>query len=360
MNKFESFAAGVINSIPADQNLPVRIEFGIFQPVSEDALDGAYTGVKLISKGDSLEVTNWLPASRFEQIFAEHAHQVWTLLRKPPAIPQGFMEFIRGRAQDAIVEKNLTQERKNSPEGRLVYTALKTQFCDEVAEVIRTGENPTTEPKLICGDSFDPQGNEEFFARALPREIQDIMTQCQIVAEQARESGDKNTTDLEWPDIALLPAELIVRVPRLFEIEVQDGIGQVTLALDPAKYGAIFFRCTHEGLPVHVSNIPFSVFEFNESFSWGYRGTGPFNVAKNVINAFVPPESDGKPAREANTTYWGIRKQTFASHTADAVAEAFYEQMLVKIPAWGGYISAPRIKQWILAEVARRGGAERE
>jgi hypothetical protein len=356
MNKFESFARGVINSIPADHNLPVRIEFGIFQPVSEDALDGAYTGVKLISNDDSLEVTNWLPASRFEQVFGQHAHQVWALLRKPPSTPEGFMEFIKGKVQDQVVEKNLEQKRKNLPEGRLDYSALKTQFCDEVAEVICTGENSITEPKLICGDSFDPQGNEEFFGRALPPEIQEIMSQCQAVAEEAAQRGDKNTTDLEWPDLAQIPAELIVRVPRPFEIEVQDGIGQVTLALDPAKYGAIFFRCQNEGLTVHVTNIPFSVFEFSESFSWGYRGTAPFITGKNVLNAFVPPESDGEPAIEKITTYWGIRKQTFASHTANDLAPEFYEQMFVKLPAWGGYISAQRMKQWILAAIARRGG----
>jgi hypothetical protein len=204
-----------------------------------------------------------------------------------------------------------------------------------------------------------------------PRNLADLPPGCSIGTSALRRQSQILALR---PDIAIrmMRGNIDTRLRKLDDGEVDAiilaaaglrriGLGaRITLALDPAKYGAIFFRCTHEGLPVHVSNIPFSVFEFNESFSWGYRGTGPFNVAKNVINAFVPPESDGKPAREANTTYWGIRKQTFASHTADAVAEAFYEQMLVKIPAWGGYISAPRIKQWILAEVARRGGAERE
>jgi hypothetical protein len=266
------------------------------------------------------------------------------------------LAFIKGRVQDQLVEKNLEEKRKNSPEGRLDYSALRTKFCDEVAEAIRTGGNPIEKPARICGDSFDPPGNEEFFAKALPKEIQDIMNQCEAIAEEARENNEKNTTDLEWPELSLIPKDLIVHIPRPFEIEVQDGIAQVTLALDPDKYGAIFFRCCHEGLQVHVTNIPFSVYEFNESFSWGYRGTGPFNVAKNVINTFVPPESDGKLAREARSTYWGIHKQTFASYTADVAAADFYEQMFVKLPAWGGYISAQRIKQWILGEMARRGG----
>lgn len=352
MNKFEDFAQSVVESLFIDRDGPLRIEFGIFQPVSEGFAQGEYTGVEIGQNNNNLSITQWLPDSRLDQLFGQHTDAVRSLMRKPPPLPEGFMQYIKGRAQDSQTEARLDEARRSSPDGRLDYSGLKTAFSDQVAETIQTGNNPVATRARICGDSLDPAGNQEFFARALPKPIRDVMNECQRIAKEAAAHGDKNTSVPEWPDLELIPTEFIVRDPRPYEIEATDGVAQVTLALDPATHGVILFRCMHDGLGVVVTNVPFSVFEHCESFGWGYRGAGPYNFSKNIINAFVPPGSDGKPEVEANRSYWGVRKQTFASYTADKIAAEFYKKVFLRIPAWGGYISAQRMKEWILGRVA--------
>jgi hypothetical protein len=355
LNKFEYFARDVVESLSADTRGVVSIEFGIFQPMSERNLDGEYTGVRLSQVGDSCEITAWLHDSRLEELFGQRSPRVRELLRELPAIPEDFTTFFKGNAQDAAAEARLAERRRESSEGRLDYTALNTQFCDQVREARSTGRNSILTRPSICGDTFDPAGNADLFAAALPKPIQELVLKCQRLSQRAVAMGTSKLSPIEWPDIASIPLEFIVPAPRPFELAVADGIPQITLALDPSTYGIVLFRCMHHDVEVCVTNVPFSVFEQSDSFSWGYRGMGSLGLARNIINAFVPPGFDGMPEVRMGLSHWGLHKQTFASHTAEKISSEFYEQMLAKIPSWGGVISAQRIKAWILSQVIRAG-----
>jgi hypothetical protein len=350
INQYEDFATSVLKSLFLDIKKILQLEFGIFQPVLEESFTGEYTGVDLALSENPLRVSAWLPDVRFDQIFKDSSSDVRALLCKSPPIPEGFKHFIRGREQDSLIDARLSEMRSSSPDGRLHYTELTTPFSAHVAEAIRTGINPVAQPARICGDSLDPAGNEEFFARALPKPIRDVLSECQRAVREAKAHRHRKIGVIEWPDLESVPSEYIAHAPRPYELDAMDGTPQVALALDPATHGVIMFRCQRDGVTVVVTNIPFSVLEHAETFNWGFKGLASYNLAKNIINAFVPPGSDGKPEREARESYWGAKKRTFASYTADKIAEDFYTELLTKLPGWSGYISAQRMREWILGK----------
>ena len=44
-----------------------------------------------------------------------------------------------------------------------------------------------------------------------------------------------------------------------------------------------------------VTNVPWTVIQHSpDGFEWGYEGSGPADLALNILNAFVPSGSDGQ------------------------------------------------------------------
>lgn len=89
-----------------------------------------------------------------------------------------------------------------------------------------------------------------------------------------------------------------------------------------------------------VTNVPWSVIHHSPNgFEWGYMGSGPADLALNILNAFAPPGSDGQPAVKCF--------EGFSSYTASMLHQEFKNHFLVGLPEKGGTITADDIKEWI-------------
>lgn len=97
------------------------------------------------------------------------------------------------------------------------------------------------------------------------------------------------------------------------------------------------------------TNVPWSVVEHSpDGFEWSYAGSGPSDLALNILNAFIPPGSDSqRPVR----CFEGE-----ASKTAAALHQCFKEEFLAGLPAEGGTIPGEVIRAWIEARIVRVSG----
>jgi len=90
------------------------------------------------------------------------------------------------------------------------------------------------------------------------------------------------------------------------------------------------------------TNVSWSVVQHSpDGPEWGYPGSGPGDLALNILNAFFPPESDGYPAVKCH--------RGKCSRTAFTLHHEFKFQFIATLPPEGGTIPALTIKVWIEA-----------
>lgn len=94
-------------------------------------------------------------------------------------------------------------------------------------------------------------------------------------------------------------------------------------------------------------NVAWSVFAGSIGYEWGYGGSGPHELAMNILNQFVPPGTDGFKPCKVDTPWWGERSQTFASKTAVCLVGEFKATFLEKLPLQGGVIEGQVIQEWL-------------
>ncbi len=88
------------------------------------------------------------------------------------------------------------------------------------------------------------------------------------------------------------------------------------------------------------TNVPWSVISHSpDGFNWGYNGSGPADLALNILNAFVPPGTDGHEAVDC----WKGQ----CSQTAWDLHRDFKNFFLAQLPVDGGMILAQTIEYWI-------------
>lgn len=80
---------------------------------------------------------------------------------------------------------------------------------------------------------------------------------------------------------------------------------------------------------------------------WGYLGSGPSNLALDILAALVPAGADGMPSVDApggacSATAWRLR-------------HPFKEQVLARLPYEGGVIDASRIWEWMASAFSEEG-----
>jgi len=75
---------------------------------------------------------------------------------------------------------------------------------------------------------------------------------------------------------------------------------------------------------------------------WGYAGSGPADLALNILCMFVPPGSDGEPPAKC---WRGV-----ASATAVRLHQAFKWEFIGGVPWQGQTIPAERISEWLAAK----------
>ena len=88
------------------------------------------------------------------------------------------------------------------------------------------------------------------------------------------------------------------------------------------------------------TNVPHSVISHSpDGFEWGYGGSGPSDLALNILNAFIPPNTDG--AKPVNC------HKHQASKTAYVLHQNFKRKFLCAMDEQGGRISKKAIKDFI-------------
>lgn len=91
------------------------------------------------------------------------------------------------------------------------------------------------------------------------------------------------------------------------------------------------------------ANIPYSVVCHSPSgWETGYGGSGPADLALNIVNAFIPPASDGEPVE--------IYQQGNASATAAQLYQPFKDRFLTGLhigPGDTATLAAADIDAWI-------------
>ena len=98
----------------------------------------------------------------------------------------------------------------------------------------------------------------------------------------------------------------------------------------------------HRGDGEALSNVPRSViFHSPDGFEWGYNGSGPADLALNIINAFVPP---GWDKLDPVKCYKGE-----VSFTAFILHQEFKREFIEVLPKDGGIIKRFIILDWIKA-----------
>lgn len=92
--------------------------------------------------------------------------------------------------------------------------------------------------------------------------------------------------------------------------------------------------------PEPSTNVPRSVVSHSpDGFEWGYGGSGPADLALNVLNAFVPPGTDGLPPVKC---FRGV-----CSKTAYRLHQRFKEEIISSLPHQGGMIPCSVIEDWL-------------
>jgi len=105
--------------------------------------------------------------------------------------------------------------------------------------------------------------------------------------------------------------------------------------IEPQVHDVLMER--RDGQP--MTTVPWSVIHHApDGFDWGYRGSGPADLALNILNAFLPP-LDGTDKVQLHTGQ--------ASDIAFKLHQAFKESFLLYVPTEGGAISAFRIRVWL-------------
>jgi hypothetical protein len=73
--------------------------------------------------------------------------------------------------------------------------------------------------------------------------------------------------------------------------------------------------------------------------SWGYGGSGPADLALNVLAAYCPLTAGGRAVR--------LRDGHFVSDRAERYHHAFKRDFLEGLPAEGGVITEAEIRSWL-------------
>lgn len=95
---------------------------------------------------------------------------------------------------------------------------------------------------------------------------------------------------------------------------------------------------------IPITNVPWTVIQHSPTgFEWGYGGSGPADLALNILNAFRPPRTDGGgDGHEPMKCYHG-----YCSKTAWALHQAFKWRFIKAIPKPGGSIEKGLILEYL-------------
>lgn len=92
--------------------------------------------------------------------------------------------------------------------------------------------------------------------------------------------------------------------------------------------------------PESFTNVPRSVVSHSpDGFEWGDGDRGSADLALNILNAFVPPNTDGLPAVDCFRGH--------CSTTAHRLHQKFKDEIISRVPHQGGMIPGAVIEAWL-------------
>ena len=121
----------------------------------------------------------------------------------------------------------------------------------------------------------------------------------------------------------------------------------LTTISEPMQFDVVLTReGPKDGIGGARSNVPWSVIDHSPTgFEWGYGGSGPADLALNILNAFIPPGTEGEDPVECH--------QGKCSATAARLHQEFKWEFLASMPREGGTIPAEKILNFIYARHER-------
>jgi hypothetical protein len=96
-----------------------------------------------------------------------------------------------------------------------------------------------------------------------------------------------------------------------------------------------------------ITNVPILVHYHATDFDWGRSGSGPADLALNILHQFIPPGADGA----APLTINGV----MMSRLAFGLHIPFADRFLLRLPQGGGRIAAGAIADWIEEQLKADG-----
>jgi hypothetical protein len=348
-SKIEEFGRAAIQSMIQSGLSTERVQFGIFRPTDQHQ---PFTGFTLVMKNGSPSIGRFSSEKEFDDWCGGDSSGVRALLSRAPVASLDLQEYAQATIQDERIKQIYKQQLALSPESRIEYSELVSDFSEEVRST-RRGERVLRENGSVFADSFDTGKNAEFFGATVPNEVKDHIIRCEHIYSISNDSNI-HPDSIAWPSLFDLPFEFFRSEVRPHELGWPSSDYAKLLELDPRSHGVVLLVGRGEnGELWRITNVPMTVYNISSGFSWGYSGSGPHELALNILNYFVAPGSDGLQERELQSPYWGSRKRTFASDTAVKLSSSFREEFIENLPLYGGIISADRIRQWILASLQK-------
>lgn len=120
--------------------------------------------------------------------------------------------------------------------------------------------------------------------------------------------------------------------------------GKSNLLTDVKSLQEAGLVCRKMGEDIFATNIPqFIIHHSPTGFAWGYGGSGPADLALNVLHLLLPPQN-GKP-----TVTIGIAE---VSPEAYALHQDLKWRFIATMPEEGARIPIEEINQWIVQKLA--------
>lgn len=150
--------------------------------------------------------------------------------------------------------------------------------------------------------------------------------------------------ELTDPSSVALGIGPVCRAAELVREAAQDDLFLAPIPCEPVTHDFVLFR-DEAGEP--QTNVPRTVIHHSPTgFNWGYAGSGPADLALNILNAVFPPTCGDKGALPC---YRGI-----CSAVAWDLHQDFKRAFLsASIPVEGGVIKSADVRAWVEKEIQK-------
>ena len=345
MNRFESYVSTINSSgiLPKDGAVVWCLYLWGY---GEEVFSGKLSAVD-VEFDEAPAVASWGNTPELQLILGEDYPKIHEHLAAGALPPEGFTEYCMGKRVDAVARQRYEEVQRSSPEGIAQYPAAEEGSIAKVVAAIVRNEVPA--PKITLrpnyGDSFDKDGLDPDLLPELDRDLISAVVK----------SEEFGTLDIDDPLLETVILDEHLPSP----ITPPDYLPKMSLPWSAPRGDIVCLKIeVDEDQEILLTNVPWSVYEGHSGFSWGYTGGGPGALALNILNAFIPPRSDGAEAVEQERTSWHPKKRTFASATALMLHADFEREFIAKLPQEGGIISGERICDWILNKLSSKATLE--